>query len=216
MNMWFKGSTLFVKNNLVLGSCNGLTLVCYQLDVIRGILFAITNPLSKQYYNLPPIKTRTCFDSPAAGVVFDESTNTLKTVCVIHKRQHNINVIPKQLCTMVYSLGMRSWGEIAQNPAYPISGEGVFAHGRLHWLASLDQQYRPPDYAGRKIVWLDVKMEEFGLTDPPKQNLLCFKKKDRVVDLKGELGYAFFNLHLVELWILKKEEWVLHCCIHMH
>ncbi|XP_076936276.1 putative F-box protein At1g55070 [Bidens hawaiensis] len=216
MNMWYKSSVFAKTNNLVQGSCNGLTLVRYHLDTFRGVLFAVTNPLSKQYYELPLVnKTVWMFGSLAAGIGFDESTNTFKTVCVMYKRQHNINLRPTQLCTLVYSLGMRSWREIAHNPAYLISGEGVFAHGRLHWLGD---QYWPADYAERKIVWFDVKMEVFGLTDPPKQNLSGYKMQDRVVDLKGELGYAFFKPGLVgvKLWILNKEEWVLHCCIRLH
>ncbi|KAL8209115.1 hypothetical protein R6Q57_008527 [Mikania cordata] len=52
---------------------------------------AIINPLSKQRRNLPPIKINSAHDgnrlhaTNAAGIGFDDSTNTFKTISVIPK-----------------------------------------------------------------------------------------------------------------------------------
>ncbi|KAI3794559.1 hypothetical protein L1987_37191 [Smallanthus sonchifolius] len=100
---------------------------------------------------------------------------------------------------MIHYSGMRSWREIARIPAYPISGKGVFARGRLHWLVNHND--------GGKIVWFDVKTEEFGLMDGPKPK---GDIEHQLVDLNGEVGFAYIGDH-IELWISKAEEWVLHC-----
>ncbi|KAI3798541.1 hypothetical protein L1987_33818 [Smallanthus sonchifolius] len=220
-----RDSSFFDPQNLVLGSCNGLTLFSYNRypSYDGAIFFAVINPLTKQYHDLPPINHPiTGFESPTAGIGFDESTNTLKTVCVILEDQISsldiINVTRKQLRTRVHYSGMRTWREIAQIPAYPITGEGVFAHGRLHWLASRIKYWSPRD--GRKIVWFDVKTEEFGLIDTPTPKGCSWSHHDQVVDLNGEVGFAFFTWNLnrlvIELWILKKEEWVFHCCFDLY
>ncbi|KAM0038774.1 putative F-box associated interaction domain-containing protein [Helianthus debilis subsp. tardiflorus] len=149
----------------------------------------------------------------AAGIGFDDSTNTIKTVFVILKEPllSLQQYIKPQLCTMVHYSRSSSWQEIERIPAYPISSEGVFAHGRLHWLASRHKFWSYKD--GRKIVWFDVKLEKFGLTDTPK---LKGDGRDvnyeQLVDLNGEVGIAYRcnGIH-IKLWILKPEGWVLRC-----
>ncbi|XP_076923106.1 F-box protein At1g47340-like [Bidens hawaiensis] len=97
---------------------------------------------------------------------------------------------------MVHRTGMSSWREIPQTLALPIRDEGVFAHGRLHWLSN-----------GTEIAWFDVKTEEFGLTDAPRR---C--QNGQLVDLNGEVGFAYKDYGIrIELWVLKREEWVLRC-----
>ncbi|KAK9061046.1 hypothetical protein SSX86_018226 [Deinandra increscens subsp. villosa] len=200
-----------------LGSCNGLILVRYEQSPSRaGIYrFAVINPLSKRHHNLPPIPINirsglTDRHDPcvAAGIGFDDSTNTFKTVFSILKNSKR-NVV----CTMVHSSGTSSWRKIAQiNPANPIIGAGVFSDGRLHWL-TCNHGFREYNYL-RKVVWFDVRTEEFGMPiDPPKG--WRWSPPDpypyELVDLNGEVGYAFFGRTGVKLWILKHDEWVLHC-----
>ncbi|XP_076883760.1 F-box/kelch-repeat protein At3g23880-like [Bidens hawaiensis] len=195
----------------VLGSCNGLTLVLYEKTPWHGTLLTLINPVTKQRHDLPPVKLRdTEWDCPsslqAAGIGFDDSTNTLTTVFVLCKESFwSPAGINPPLCTMVHRLGMSSWREMPQTPALPICDEGVFAHGRLHWLSNSDGFHSAND--GRKVVWFDVKMEEFGLTDAPKGG-----QYGQLVDLNGEVGFAYKDdgIH-IELWVLKREEWVLRC-----
>ncbi|XP_076892196.1 F-box protein At5g49610-like [Bidens hawaiensis] len=159
----------YSNSTLVLGSCNGLTLVCYDKSHSHRTWFTLINPLTKQRHNLPLINHRPPFRDcrgplQAAGIAFNDSTNRLATVCIFHKESHDrspAGINPQRVC-IIHDSGMYWWREVAQNPAYPIRGGGVFAHGRLHWLASRnDNSYND----GRKIVWFDVNKEEFGLTD---------------------------------------------------
>ncbi|XP_076941371.1 F-box/kelch-repeat protein At3g23880-like [Bidens hawaiensis] len=195
---------------LVLGSCNGLTLVCYEKYRSRcPFLFAVVNPLSRKRHDLPPldIDIRHGFmdwgyASEAVGIGFDESTNTLKTVFVF------TNVVRLHPCAMVHYQGMSSWRKIAQFPAYPISGEGVYGHGCLHWLT------RPSDWLDRgKLVLFDMKTEEFGLTGHPPTPRSGSGYEIQLVDLNNEVGFAYVGIERTELWILKQEDssWVLHC-----
>ncbi|XP_076883349.1 putative F-box protein At4g38870 [Bidens hawaiensis] len=157
---------------LVLGSCNGLILVRYDENHLS---LALINPLTKRRYNLPPVTVNYDFGNwfyplRGTGIGFDDSINTLKTVCIIlkgrlHDHPLDVNLAREQLCTVVHDSRTSSWREIAQVPAYPVYGEGVFAHGRLHWQV-LSVWVSPEE--GKKVVWFDVKMEEFGLIDAPK------------------------------------------------
>ncbi|XP_076904782.1 F-box/kelch-repeat protein At3g23880-like [Bidens hawaiensis] len=194
---------------LVSNSCNGLTLVCYERDPCKaGIYrFAVIDIVSKQRHDLPPlaIRIKPCdldLDGPcnAAGIGFDDSTNTLKTVFVVAKTSCN------KACAMVHSLGTSSWRKLAQVPDYIIYGEGVFGHGRLHWL-TFDCEEKT------KIVWFDVKTEIFGLMGTPKSNGNV-DDFEQLVDLNGiEVGFTYIGFAYIKMWILKQEkEWVLHCC----
>ncbi|MFS7910293.1 putative F-box domain-containing protein [Helianthus anomalus] len=185
---------------LFVGLCNGLILVCYEQDPMDAGAygFAVINPLSKERHDLPLIPMKMALreidlSGPyvATGIGFDGSTSTFKAVFSI--------IIDPDV--------------IAQNPPLRIRGEGVFCHGRLHWLVD----WEPSNNDRRTIVWFDVKTEEFGLTDPPKpkdaDHGIVFNE---LVDLNGELGFPYYGPFSIKLWILKQqEEWVLHCCIYL-
>ncbi|XP_076941372.1 uncharacterized protein LOC143610906 [Bidens hawaiensis] len=191
--------------------------VCKKSPFSSSVI--VINPLSKKSHDLPPIDidiTSRFVDwySPreAAGIGFDESTNTLKTVFVILKElveSQDINVVRKHLCTMVHHLGTSSWREIPQIPAYPITGEGVYGHGRQHWLISPFNWHEDR----RKLVWFDMKTEVFGLTDHPPTPRSGSGYRIQLVDLNDEVGFAYVGIECTELWILKQEDssWVLHC-----
>lgn len=195
--------------------------MCYERDRHGSYLFAVINPLTKGRHDLPPIKISTGYDPyKAGGIGFDDSTNTLKTVFVFLKDSvysQDINVLRKRLSVMVHCSGMSSWREIPQTPAHPISGEGLFCNGRLHWLANHLDQYDINSRVKIIIVWFDVKTEEFGLTDAPTP-----REGDRnrynnyqLVDLYGKVGVAnISNMgNGVDLWVLKHEGWRLHCSL---
>ncbi|GJT57859.1 hypothetical protein Tco_0992913 [Tanacetum coccineum] len=113
-----------------------------------------------------------------------------------------LNIVKKNLCTMVHVFGTNSWREIPQVPSYPISSKAVFANGCLHWLPSYSD-IKTGD-GGRDVIWFDVNKGEFGLIERPKR--MCDKWRcysctfDELVDLNGEVG-------CVEFWLLnhKKE-----------
>ncbi|PWA99358.1 F-box domain-containing protein [Artemisia annua] len=200
----------------VLGSCNGH--MCFshgeEYNVVNSLV--VVHPLRKECYELPPLPM--CFESSmlreSCGLGFDASTNTLKMVLVLLKvyaPTDNLDMVRKNLCTMVHVFGTNSWREIPQVPSYPIAGKAIFANGCLHWLVShLDA---PTQEGGRPVIWFDVEKEEFGLIDPPKRmgdlwrNYSCFY--DQLVDLNGEVGYVC--LRSMEVWVLKQKEWVPHC-----
>ncbi|KAK9061094.1 hypothetical protein SSX86_018274 [Deinandra increscens subsp. villosa] len=204
----------YYYNIRFLGSCNGLILLHFeqQEPYDAGIYrFVVIDPLTKGRHCLPPVsvKIRSESDGPcrAVGIGFDDSTNTFKTVFSFLKKR-------KVVCTLVHSSGMSLWRKIAQNPAYPIIGVGVFSDGRLHWLTCDSEELSEYVYF-RKIVWFDVKTEEFGLPmDPPEG---CHPRgphngfASRLVDLNGEVGFVYIGPSSIKLWILKHEEWVLHC-----
>ncbi|PWA47660.1 F-box domain-containing protein [Artemisia annua] len=187
----------------VLGSCNGMMcLVQDEDDEITSLV--VVHPLRKECYEVPPFPLH--FDSDdfevTCGLGFDASNNTLKMVCVFIK-----DFAPAS--TLVHVFGTNSWREIPQVPLYRIIEKGIFANGCLHWLVSyLDIKTE----CGRHVTWFDVEKEEFGLIDPPKR--MCDIKTedncyyDHLVDLNGEVGYVSRTL---EVWVLKKKEWVPHC-----
>ncbi|KAK1409350.1 hypothetical protein QVD17_35876 [Tagetes erecta] len=212
----------YYEDSLLLGSCNGLILVSYEKDHMPAgaYRFAVINPLSKQRYDLPPIHLNVKDEHvdlivdpcEAAGIGFDDSTNTFKTVFSFQPNK-------KVLYTLVHSSGTSSWRKIPH--AYPTSGEGVYSHGRLYWFASryFDYDYGfDNDNDFRKIVWFDVKTEKFELIDSPpnpeKGNYSFFGFQ--LAGLNGEVGFARFNPICIKLWILKPEEkWALHCCFDL-
>nr|GEW35855.1 hypothetical protein [Tanacetum cinerariifolium] len=122
----------------------------------------VVHPLKKECYELPPLPMR------------------------------DLNLVRKNLCTMVHVFGTNSWREIPQVPPYCITDGAVFANGRLHWLVShIDNK---TEDAGRPVIWFDVEKEEFGLIDHPKR--MCDLwinsrfSNDYLVDLNGEVGYV--------------------------
>ncbi|XP_076936172.1 F-box protein At4g19940-like [Bidens hawaiensis] len=119
---------------------------------------------------------------------------------------------------MVHSSGSSFWREVAQKPAYPIKGGGVFAHGRLHWLAYAFDTFSISVTDRRILVWFDVKTEEFGLTDhPPKlEEGDSWFDYNELVYLNGQLGFSYYGPYGIKIWILKQhEEWVLHCSFNI-
>ncbi|GJV05452.1 zinc finger, CCHC-type containing protein [Tanacetum coccineum] len=79
--------------------------------------------------------------------------------------------------------------------------EGVFVHGCLHWYTHCSQ----------KIVCFDVKKETFKLIDSPKY-LENYCAANQLVDLHGELGLVYHVDNVsMEMWLLKNNQWMLHC-----
>ncbi|PWA98378.1 F-box domain-containing protein [Artemisia annua] len=215
---FMKGSSLrFCLDNIVLGSCHGLlyTTIDHPYKGLTTLL--ILHPLRRGCYMLPPINIWSCMPpfnkQESYGLGFDICTNTYKMVCVVLQEQiwpTNFDMVSESLCTMVHDLGTDSWREIPQTPSYPITGEGIFANGCLHWLVS-HLEYREPNEQ-RKVVWFDVTKEEFGLIDTPKYQAQGDWIYEALVELDGDVGLAYNNVgHSVDIWVLNKNEWVLHC-----
>lgn len=112
------------------------------------------------------------------------------------------STITHKLYTTVHVLGTASWRKITQVPSYPITCEAVFAHGCLHWLAC---------GTTTKVIWFDVKKEEFFSIDNPNKKTGDHLIKE-LVDLNGEVGFVYYHkFRSVELRVLKQKEWVIHC-----
>ncbi|KAK1418960.1 hypothetical protein QVD17_28114 [Tagetes erecta] len=225
-------------NDIILGSCNGL-IYSSQGGCDDDNMLVVINPLKKKCYVLPPIKTpfhsqqspsidhgqvrkhigssntfKTRVDK-ADGLGFDESTNTFKMVSVeVRKPVRSSNVdyqVKEDVCTMVHVLGTESWRKIPQVPCYPITGEGVFANGCLHWLISDEDDDDRPTYLGRPVVSFDVVNEGFGLINPPQERPSGWVR-EQLVDLNGKLGYVYNIVNrIVEVWVLMERGWVMHC-----
>ncbi|XP_071726133.1 F-box protein At2g23160-like isoform X2 [Rutidosis leptorrhynchoides] len=232
------GPRFFTEFDIILGSCKGLIFSSQDNNVDDGTtVLLVINPLKKECYKLPPIKIWSCTSSAfqereACGLGFDDSTNTYKMVCVVLRNQDKIrsyydddDVVKEDLCTMVHdvvlggtanslsSSSSSSWREIPAVPAYPISGEAVFANGCLHWLAGYHLKYCPCG-APKKLVCFDMMKEEFGLIDPP--NTLDDRYREHLVDLDGQVGLVYDDIRrtcFIEVWLLnyKTKCWVLHC-----
>ncbi|PWA94140.1 F-box domain-containing protein [Artemisia annua] len=207
-----------ITNIEFLGSCHGLIYVSEDDGEVVTTL-AVIHPIKKQCYKLPtlPIPFYASQIQESCGIGFDSSTNTIKMVCVVLLRGDRPAV--KKLCTMVHVLGTnKSWQEIPQVPSYPIVGEGIFANGCLHWLASYHDS---PTKDERHVVSFDVKKEEFGLINPVKTVSYPTKREfnsclcDHLGNLNGQVGY--FCNRTTEVWVLDhKKEWVLHCNFEGH
>ncbi|XP_071685625.1 putative F-box protein At4g38870 [Rutidosis leptorrhynchoides] len=226
MKFWcIPGSCKYKLGDFVLGSCKGLLL--YSPQTYRhGKSLHVINPLKRECYKVPPIKIGTC---RSIGLGFDDSTNTLKIVCVVirhpkidYSRLNRFDNLIKEglCCTMVHDVvlgGTDSWREIPLLvPPYDITLGGVFANGCLHWLGL---GYGP---LIRKVVFFDMAKEEFGSIDaPPNTRSLM----DHLVDLDGQVGLVCYddNSRCIKVWRLLKETttttttttkscWVIHCC----
>ncbi|PWA75249.1 F-box domain-containing protein [Artemisia annua] len=202
---------------LVIGFCNGLVLFNSKFILHHSVSYIVINPLSKQCHKLPRIKIRpavraACYLRKSGGIGYDDSTNTFKIVFVVQEiyssKQDDL-----KLRTIVHVLGTHTWREISQVPSYCIDGECVFAHGCLYWLTDID---RSSPTEPRKVVWFDVKKEEFGLIDhlPKQSEVNC--TLDHLIDLDGEVGFVchYNDTRSIEMWIFKQEQWVMHCQIH--
>ncbi|XP_071699975.1 putative F-box protein At1g32420 [Rutidosis leptorrhynchoides] len=188
-------SRFFVEGDIILGSCKGLIFSSQDhhpdnVDDGTTVLLVI-NPLKKVCYKLPPIEIWSCTSAfeerEACGLGCDDSTNTYKMVCVVLRNQKKIrsynhddsDVVKEDICTMVHVLGGTdsSWREIPAVPAYPISGEAVFANGFLHWLEN---------------NMFDMMKDEFGLIDPPPYDTLIDRTgMEHLVDLDGQVGLVY-------------------------
>ncbi|XP_071726087.1 F-box protein At2g23160-like isoform X2 [Rutidosis leptorrhynchoides] len=235
------GCRYLVEGEIILGSCKGLIFSSQDNNVDDGTtVLLVINPLKKVCYKLPPIKIWSCNISvfeerESSGLGYDASTNTYKMVCVVLRNQQkkigsyhrHDDVVKEDLCTMVHDVvlgatansSLSSWREIPAVPAYPISGEAVFANGCLHWLVSHSLKYWPLD-ALRKVICFDMTKEEFGLIDPPAYNTRIHNRcTERLVDLDGQVGVVYDDdistrhTSSIEVWLLnhKTKCWVLHC-----
>ncbi|GKF20544.1 F-box domain containing protein, partial [Tanacetum coccineum] len=142
------------------------------------------------------------------GLGFDVSTSIFKMVCVLLRRDCSKfatfgGSISTNLCTMVHVLGMdSSWREIPEVPPYPTSGDGIFAHGCLYWQSSSQEHF----------ICFDVRNEEFTLIHRPKRRCGYSVTYHQLVDLQGEVGYAYFYRDdIIEVWVLKQNQWANHC-----
>ncbi|GJV15898.1 cancer-related nucleoside-triphosphatase [Tanacetum coccineum] len=219
------GSFRFTQNHIV-GYCNGVflssqahglgtTLVviyprkkeCYELpswsddlgvSYIRGLGFDdATERSDGQLPKSLPCTSRVFY---SCGIGLDDSTMTYKIVCIMRKRK--VDEATNEFCTLVHVFGTSSWREIPNPPCYgTMTNEGVFVHGCLHWYTHCSQ----------KIVCFDVKKETFKLIDSPKY-LENYCAANQLVDLHGELGLVYHVDNVsMEMWLLKNNQWMLHC-----
>ncbi|GKA58130.1 F-box domain containing protein [Tanacetum coccineum] len=95
-----------------------------------------------------------------------------------------------------------SWREIPEVPPYPTSGDGIFAHGCLCWQSSSQEHF----------ICFDVRNEEFTLIHRSKRRCGYSVTYHQLVDLQGEVGYAYFYRDdFIEVWVLKQNQWANHC-----
>ncbi|PWA43554.1 F-box domain-containing protein [Artemisia annua] len=197
---------------IVRGSCNGLVYLT-QGHVSDTISLVVINPLRKESYELPSMNLD--LHSPrleSCGLGFDASTNTFKMVCVLRKKQVDLcEKVEDSLCTMVHVLGTDTWREIPQVPPCPIVDKCIYANGCLHWFAN-DYENRSKSKAtneGRKVVYFDVKNEEFGSINPPKKIGGGWIGDTQLVDLNGEVGYIcnYIINNGIDVSVLKQKEW---------
>lgn len=202
------------EHETVLGSCKGLVYTLYSTHRYHGQAMAVFNPPRKERYRLPPLKIYLSEES-SYGLGFDDSTNTFKMVCIAFRERpttSQCNVVKKKvLCTMVHVLGSKSWRLIHQVPSYRLCGEGVFAHGFLYWLVNDSDNWRPHNQK-KPITLFDVRKEEFGLINVPKETSPN-STQDRLFDLNGQVGFVYDNIDnfTMEVWVLKHTEWVMQC-----
>ncbi|PWA37489.1 F-box domain-containing protein [Artemisia annua] len=79
----------------------------------------VINPLRKECFELPPMDKKPDWRlsyEESCGLGFDDSTNTFKMVCVFPRIQidvgeENLDLVRKNLCTMVHVLGTNLWQE---------------------------------------------------------------------------------------------------------
>ncbi|GKB08741.1 F-box domain containing protein [Tanacetum coccineum] len=176
----------------VRGSCNGLV---YLSD---GISLVMIHPIRKECYEFPCMNLGFSPRVESLGLGFDASTNTFKMVCVLRKDDKNP-------CTMVHVLGTNTWREIPQVvPSCPIADKCVYANGCLYWFAKSKATNEV-----RKVVYFDVKNEEFGSINPPNKIGGGWIDDTQLVDLNGEVGYIcnYIINNGIDVWVLKQKEW---------
>ncbi|GJT37168.1 ribonuclease H-like domain-containing protein [Tanacetum coccineum] len=81
----------------------------------------------------------------------------------------------------------------------------------VHDLGTDDLVNQKPNEQ-RKLVCFDVAKEEFWLIDHPKYKAERDGTFKDMVQLDGEVGLAYTKVgQSIEIWVLIKHEWVLHC-----
>ncbi|KAI3794828.1 hypothetical protein L1987_37467 [Smallanthus sonchifolius] len=102
------------------------------------------------------------FDRYERSVYICPASMVQDGMCCAIEQDSPDGVVGSNLCTMVHVLGTDSWRKIPKLPAHLIAGEGVFAHGSLHWLnKDVFHDYR------REVTCFDVIKEEFRVINPP-------------------------------------------------
>lgn len=200
-----KLKTFYIPAVVVQSSCNGWLFLSLNHTKKTNIP-VVAHPLRKECYKVPRIMHKRRVPTESCGLGFDASTNTYKIVCVLPKRNK------QNLYTMVHVVGTNSWRRISQVPSYPITGESIFAHGRVYWLVVIEREV-PMDDDKYTVIWFDVMNEEFGSIDPPRQRL-SIGWHDELVNINGEVGFVSRDCDIHEVWVLKQEEWVIHCRIN--
>ncbi|KAJ0672663.1 putative F-box domain-containing protein [Helianthus annuus] len=205
MEFMCKSGTYRYPNDIVLGSCNGL-LYSSKGHCDDNILFVI-HPLRKECYELPPINIHNSYSrisvEETCGLGYDYSTNTFKMVYVVlreHVSGPNFYHVNEGMYTMVHLLGTDLWRKIPQVPSYPITGEGVFANGCLHWLISNECYGDHSPYLGRRVVSFGVTNEKFGLINVLMEDLVVWLGSNRLIYMVK-----------LDVWVLKERGWVMHC-----
>nr|XP_043616195.1 uncharacterized protein LOC122588124 [Erigeron canadensis] len=217
-------SSFFANNDIILGSCNELLYASRQHVHENRAKFSLVviHPLRKECYELPPndiwLYKSGIIEQESCGLGFDDYTNTYKMVCVVLQGYVSCSEfynVSENLCTMVHVLGTDdSWRRISQVPCYPVRGEGIFANGCLHWLVScLD--YSPNNELGRKVIFFDIRIEEFGLIGAPRRT--CYNWVDEhLVDLNDRVGFVYHDFAEEKIGVLvlnkEKDEWEMYCC----
>ncbi|KAJ0478334.1 hypothetical protein HanPI659440_Chr13g0516821 [Helianthus annuus] len=117
-----------------------------------------------------------------------------------HVSGPNFYQVNEGMYTMVHLLGTDSWRKIPQVPSYPITGEGVFANGCLHWLISNECYGDHSPYLGRRVVSFGVTNEKFGLINVLMEDLVVWLGSNRLIYMVK-----------LDVWVLKERGWVMHC-----
>ncbi|KAJ4714706.1 putative F-box family protein [Melia azedarach] len=186
-------------DTLVIGSCNGLVALHNRE---KGIV--LLNPSTKKHRILP--KFYSSLDDCYAyfdGFGYDASTDDFKLVRII--------VFNNPLSTevTVYSLKNNTWRRIGDFSYYfrTNRGNGVFASGALHWMATLNPQAEEDDL----IIAFDLKREEFYQVPVPPSGkgrfFPCLKVLRGCLSLICTCDYK----RPCELWVMKeygmKDSW---------
>ncbi|KAL0457488.1 UNVERIFIED_CONTAM: F-box protein [Sesamum latifolium] len=148
-------SVLFPMESVwIMGSFDGL--ICLAIDT-KGLF--LWNPSTRVCKKLPDFGVNENFCNFAFGLGFDKSSDDYKVVGVLISDRN-----PYEVAVKVYSLKSGQWKRIENfQGRWLLDKAAIFAHGKLHWIANYDWEFR----SEWKIVSLDLGTEEYGEVEMP-------------------------------------------------
>ncbi|KAF9589434.1 hypothetical protein IFM89_023752 [Coptis chinensis] len=183
---------------VVLGSCNGLLCITYELGNLKKVCY-LWNPWTGEFFELPNYKF-----SMALGVGYKPSVNDYIVLSIERHTTINCRGFSR---VSGFSLATNLWRWIIDIPYRVQPKPGVLVSGALHWLAV--SSWTSSD-TFNLVIAFNIARET--VHEVPLPNFKYYNEFNMdVAELAGELCFVCYYKTSVEAWLMKdygvKESW---------